>query len=359
MRAAVLYAYNQPLVIEEFDQPAVGRRHVRVEIVASGVCHSDWHVVKGEWPHVPMPSILGHEGAGIVRELGAEVRGLAVGDHVVLSWKRNCGLCEMCQRGYPNLCDDVPDEETWPRLAGGGRAINKLTGLGTFSTETIVPEDVVITIDKSMPLAQAALIGCGVMTGVGAVINTADVRPGTSVAVFGCGGVGLNVIQGARLAGADPIIAVDLRDNKLAMAERFGATHTVNAGKEDPVARIRAITGPGAHYAFEAIGLTGQPFRQAIECTRKRGVTVFVGHAPHDTPVDFDARLLFFEKTVIGSMYGTGRPHIDFPRLIRLYQSGKLNLDELVTRTYPLEDVNQAFEALAEGAVARSVLQMA
>jgi S-(hydroxymethyl)glutathione dehydrogenase/alcohol dehydrogenase len=293
MQAAVLYEPNTPLRIEEFELPEVGPQHVRVRIVASGVCHSDWHVAKGEWPHVPLPSILGHEGAGVVEAVGSAVGGIAEGDHVVLSWKRNCGLCEMCQKGFPNLCDEVPDPTTLPRLAGSGRAIDKLAGLGTFGTETVVTQDVVIPIDRSVPLAQAALIGCGVLTGVGAVINTARVEPGASVAVFGCGGVGLNCIQGALLAGAEPIIAVDLRDNKLEMARAFGATHTVNAGKEDPIERIQEITGgPGAHYAFEAIGLTGEPFRQAIECTRKRGVTVFVGHAPHNTPVDFDARML-------------------------------------------------------------------
>jgi S-(hydroxymethyl)glutathione dehydrogenase/alcohol dehydrogenase len=265
----------------------------------------------------------------------------------------------MCQKGYPNLCDEVPDERTFPRLPGSDRTMRKLLGLGTFSTATVVPQDVVIPIDKSVPLAQAALVGCGVLTGVGAVINTAKVEPGASVAVFGCGGVGLNCIQGAALAGAQPIIAVDLRANKLEMAKAFGASHTVNAAG-DPVARIQAITGgPGAHYAFEAIGLTALPFRQSIECTRKRGVTVFVGHAPHGTHFDFDARMLMFEKTVIGSMYGSARPHVDIPRLIGLYRAGRLKLDELVTRTYPLEEVNQAFAALAAGQVARSVLAIA
>jgi S-(hydroxymethyl)glutathione dehydrogenase / alcohol dehydrogenase len=197
------------------------------------------------------------------------------------------------------------------------------------------------------------------MTGVGAVLNTARVEAGASVAVFGCGGVGLNCIQGATIAGAEPIIAVDLRDNKLEMARLFGATHTVNAAEVEPVARIQEITGgKGAHYAFEAIGLSGEPFRQSIECTRKRGVTVFVGHAPHGTPVDFDARMLMPEKMVIGSMYGTCRPRIDVPRLLGLYRAGKLKLDELVTRTYPLEHVNEAFAALAGGQVARSVLTM-
>ena len=360
MRAAVLYQPNTALVIEEFDLPPTGPHHVRVGLVASGVCHSDWHIVKGEWPHIPIPTILGHEGAGVVEEVGAEVTGVAVGDHVVLSWKRNCGQCEMCQRGYPNLCDDVPDERTFPRFRGSDRTMRKLLGLGTFSTSTVVPQDVVIPIDQDVPLQQAALIGCGVMTGVGAVLNTARVEAGASVAVFGCGGVGLNCIQGAALAGAQPIIAVDLRANKLDMARLFGATHTVDASEVDPVERIRELTGgAGAHYAFEAIGLTGEPFRQSIECTRKRGVTVFVGHAPHSTPVDFDARMLMPEKMVIGSMYGTCRPRVDVPRLIGLYQAGKLKLDELVTRTYPLEQVNQAFAALAEGQVARSVLSMA
>jgi S-(hydroxymethyl)glutathione dehydrogenase/alcohol dehydrogenase len=360
MQGAVLYEPNTPLVVERFELPKPGPEHVRVKLVASGVCHSDWHVIKGDWPHIPIPSILGHEGAGIVEEVGAAVSGIAVGDHVVLSWKRNCGLCEMCQRGYPNLCDALPDERALPRFPGSERTMRKLLGLGTFSTETIVPQDVVIPIDKSVPLAQAALIGCGVLTGVGEVINTAQVSPGASVAIFGCGGVGLNCLQGAALAGAEPIIAIDLRANKLDMARVFGATHVIDAGREDPVERIREITGgPGAHYAFEAIGLTGEPFRQAIECTRKRGVTVFVGHAPHGTSVDFDARMLMPEKTVIGSMYGTARPHVDIPRLIRLYGAGKLKLDELVTRTYPLEQVNDAFAALAEGRVARSVLALA
>jgi S-(hydroxymethyl)glutathione dehydrogenase/alcohol dehydrogenase len=357
MRGAVLYEPNTALVIEEFDLPSIGSGHVLVRLVASGVCHSDWHIIKGEWPHIPIPAILGHEGAGIVEAIGPEVRGIEVGDHVVLSWKRNCGQCEMCQRGYPNLCDDVPDERTLPRLKGRDQTMKKLLGLGTFSTATVVPQDVVIPITKDVSLHRAALIGCGVMTGVGAVLNTAGVEAGKSVAVFGCGGVGLNCIQGAALAGAEPIIAVDLRDNKLEMAKLFGATHTVNAGDGDPVARIQEITGgPGVHYAFEAIGLVGEPFRQAIECTRKRGVTVFVGHAPHKTSVDFDARMLMPEKMVIGSMYGTCRPRVDVPRLIGLYQAGKLKLDELVTRTYPLAQVNEAFAALGEGQVARSVL---
>jgi S-(hydroxymethyl)glutathione dehydrogenase / alcohol dehydrogenase len=358
MRAAVLYEVRTPLRIEDFDLPDVGSTQVRVRLAASGVCHSDWHVVKGDWPHIPVPGILGHEGAGIVAEVGPEVTTVKPGDHVVLSWKRNCGVCEMCQRGYPNLCDATPDERGRPRFPGSDRTMDKMLGLGTFGTETIVPEDVVIPIDDDIPLGQAALVGCGVMTGVGAVINTAQVEPGMSVAVFGCGGVGLNCIQGAALVGADPIIAIDIRENKLQMAKTFGATHVVNAAQEDPVARIRAITGgPGVHYAFEAIGLTPEPFIQSIECTRKRGLTVYVGHAPFNTPVTIDARILMPEKMVMGSMYGTARPRIDFPRLLRLYKDGRLRLDELVSREYALDEVNEAFAALDRGEVARSILR--
>jgi len=360
MKAAVLYDIKTPLQLEHFDLPDILPDQVRVRLVASGVCHSDWHVLKGDWPHIPVPTILGHEGAGVVEEVGEKVGHVRKGDHVVLSWKRNCGLCEMCQSGYPNLCDETPDLRALPRFTGSDRTMNKMLGLGTFSTETIVPGDVVIAIDKEIPLQQAALVGCGVMTGVGAALNTANVRPGKSVAVFGCGGVGLNVIQGAAIASAEPIIAVDILDNKLELAKQFGATHTVNSAKEDAVARIQEITGgPGAHYAFEAIGLVGEPFRQAILCTRKRGITVFVGHAPFNTAVDFDARMLMPEKMVIGSMYGSCRPRVDFPRLLGLYKSGKLKLDELVTRVYPLEQVNDAFVALGKGEVARSVLTLA
>ena len=360
MKAAVLYDINTPLTIEQFDLPDIEPDQVRVQLIASGVCHSDWHVVKGEWLGIiPIPAILDHEGAGIVEEVGSAVHSVKKGDHVILSWKRNCGLCEMCQVGYPNLCEMQPDTRGLPQFPESDRTMDKMTGLGTFSTETIVPQDMAIPIDKDIPLQKAALVGCGVMTGVGAALNTANVRAGKSVAVFGCGGVGLNVIQGAAIAGAEPIIAVDLMDNKLELGKQFGATHTVNASQGDPVEAILEFTdGQGVHYAFEAIRLVSDPFKQSILCTRRRGVTVYVGHAPVNTQVDLDARDLFLEKTVIGSMYGTGRPRIDFPRLLNLYKAGKLKLDELVSRVYPLKEVNEAFDALGKGEVARSVLDL-
>jgi len=237
--------------------------------------------------------------------------------------------------------------------------MERMNAPGAFSTETIVPQDITIPIDPEIPFSQAALIGCGVMTGVGAALNTANVQPGKSVAVFGCGGVGLNVIQGAVIAGAEPIFAVDIQDNKLEMGKLFGATHTVNSAQINPVEAIQELTdGKGVHYAFEAIGMVPEPFEQAILCTLRRGVTVFVGLPPDNTKVDFDAKILIQGKTVIGSMYGTCRPRVDFSRLLRLYKAGKLKLDELVTRVYPLEAVNEAFDALGKGEVARSVLDL-
>jgi len=360
MKAAVLHEEKNPLVIEDVDlaEPAPGE--VLVKMAASGVCHSDWHIVKGEWDQFPPPIILGHEGAGVVEATGPGVTGVTRGDHVILSWKTSCGVCEMCQQGWPNLCDRSPTPESRPKLRRNGKSVSQLAGLGTFGSYTVVPEVAAVPIDKDVPFPQAALVGCGVATGVGAAINTARVQPGSSVAVFGCGGVGLNCIQGAFIAGATTIIAVDVLDNKLGLGKQFGATHTVNSAREDPVERIREITGgPGVHYAFEAIGLVEAPFVQSVRCTRKRGITVWVGHAPVHTSVTLDARDLILEKTIIGSMYGSARPQIEFPRLLDLYKAGRLRLDELVTRRFPLEDVNTAFDVLSNGEVARSVLEFA
>ena len=357
MKAAVLYEPNAELKIEELDLAEPGLGEVSVKMMASGVCHSDWHIVKGEWPQVALPAVLGHEGAGVVDSVGPNVSRLSRGDHVVLSWYPSCGLCEMCQKGRPNLCYQPPSKSTKPVLRETGNEINQMAGLGTFGSYTIVPEVAAIPIYKDIPFPQASLVGCGVTTGVGAAINTAGVQPGTTVAVFGCGGVGLNCIQGSAIAGATKIIAVDLLDNKLDLAREFGATHTVNSSTEDPVERIKEIAdGRGAHYAFEAIGLVEAPFVQSIRCTRSRGVTVWAGHAPLNTPVTMDARDLIAEKTVIGSMYGSARPNIDFPRLLALYKAGKLKLDELISRRFPQEEINTAFEVLGRGEVARSVL---
>ncbi|MBI3743615.1 MAG: Zn-dependent alcohol dehydrogenase [Chloroflexi bacterium] len=356
MKAAVLYEAKKPLKIEEFQLDEPGPGEVLVRLIASGVCHSDWHVVKGEWPMIKLPCILGHEGAGIVEQLGPNVNSVKKGDHVILSWKPACGTCEACESGWPNLCDRWLKPTSRPRNQAG-TPVDQMSFLGTFAEYTVVPEAAAVSIPKDVPFAQASLVGCGVMTGVGAALNTARVQPGATVAVFGCGGVGLNCIQGARIAGATTIIAVDLLDNKLDLGREFGATHTVNASRENPVDRIRALTdGKGAHYAFEAIGLVEAPFVQSVHCTRRKGVTVWVGHAPVNTRVTLDARDLLLEKSIVASFYGSARPHVDFPRLLTLYKAKKLMLDELVSERMPLSDVNKAFDLLGKGSVARSVL---
>ena len=360
MQAAIAYEPQGQVVVEEVELSNPGHAEVLVRLMASGVCHSDWHILKGEWGTSLFPVILGHEGAGIVEAVGEGVTTPQAGDHVILSWRTNCGMCEMCQKGWPVLCDRSPSVATKPILKGQERQLGLAGGLGTFAEYALVHQNATVVIDRDIPFPQASLVGCGVTTGVGAAINTAGVVPGATCAVFGCGGVGLNVIQGCRIAGASQIIAVDMLDNKLEMAKKFGATDTVNASQVDPVEAIKELTGgPGVHYAFEAIGLVEAPFLQSIQCTRKRGVTIWVGHAPLNTNVNIDARTIMQEKMVMGSMYGSARPQIEFPRLLRLYQEGKLMLDELITRTYPLSGANEAFAALGRGEVARSVLNLA
>ena len=357
MQAAILYKHNSPLVVENLDlnEPAEGE--VLVKIKAAGICHSDWHVIKGDWPWVALPTILGHEVSGIVEDVGKNVLTLKPGDHVILTWKPGCGECEMCIQGHPAVCDKIPVTNALPKIQGSGSIVNKLVGLGGFGTYTVIPEHAAVPVDQDVPFPQKAIVGCAVTTGVGSVINTAKVIPGSSVAIFGCGGVGLNCIQGANLAGATTIIAVDLLSDKLEMAKQFGATHVINASKENPVEIIREFTdGQGVHYAFEAIGVAELPMVQSVQCTRRRGITVWVGAPPSNMPVTLDARDLVLEKSIIGSYYGSSRPHLDFSRILRLYKNGKLQLDQLISKTYPLEKINDAFEALSKGEVARSVI---
>jgi S-(hydroxymethyl)glutathione dehydrogenase/alcohol dehydrogenase len=359
MQAAIAYEAQGNAIIEEVDLNKPGFNEVLVRLHASGVCHSDWHILKGDWGDRGFPLILGHEGAGVVEAVGDGVSTPKVGDHVILSWRTNCGMCEMCQKGWPVLCDRSPGVATKPMLRGKETQLGLAGGLGTFAEYALVHQNATVVIDPDIPFPQASLVGCGVTTGVGAAINTAQVTPGSTCAVFGCGGVGLNVIQGCRIAGASQIIAVDMLDNKLEMAKSFGATDTVNASQVDPVEAIKELTGgPGVHYAFEAIGLVEAPFLQSIQCTRKRGVTIWVGHAPLNTIVNIDARTIMQEKMVMGSLYGSARPQIEFPRLLNLYREGKLMLDQLITRTYPLSGANEAFTALKNGEVARSVLAL-
>ncbi len=353
MKAAVMKEVKQPLVIEEvtLDEPGPGQ--VLVKTAASGVCHSDLHFIEGLWP-VPLPAVLGHEAAGVVEQVGEGVTYVQPGDHVILLFIPFCGSCENCSTGRPNLCSQ--GRKTTAMLKIGDRVVPQFLSMSSFAEYTLVGERGVVKIRKDVPLEGAALVGCGVMTGVGAAINTAKVRPGTSCAVIGAGGVGLNVIQGCALAGAEKIIAIDVHPNKLEMAREFGATHFIDASKDDPVAKVRELTGPGAHYAFEVIGLPAA-ITQAFDMVRPGGEAVVVGMAPLGSVAEISAPAFLAEKVLKGCVYGSTRPRYDMPRILDLYAAGKLKLDELVSRTYPLEGINDAFAAMKAGEVARSVIK--
>ncbi len=359
-KAAVMYAFNEPLKIEDVKLKAPREDEVVVKMVASGVCHSDLSVVQMKLP-VPPPVVLGHEGAGIIEEVGKGVTNLKPGDHVILCWVENCGVCNYCLAGHDHLCD----ANVRSMMAGGeavfekdGLDISRMAGVGSFAEKTIVRATAAVKVADDVPLDRACLVGCGVMTGVGAAINTVQIRPGETVAVFGCGGVGLNVIQGAVLKGAGKIIAVDLMDSKLALAKQFGATHFVNpktAG--DPSAAIKDLTdGHGVDYAFEVIGVPAV-ITQAFMSLKRGGKAVVVGVPPFGTDISVPGMMVpLEEKSVIGSLYGSGSMKRDMPMLIDLYMQKRLKLDELVSRRIKLDDVNAAFEAMEKGEVARSVI---
>ncbi len=362
-RAAVLFEAGQKLEVREVEVQDPGPGEVRIEMVAGGVCHSDLHVMTGHLS-APLPAVLGHEGAGIVSDTGAGVTSVRSGDHVIPLWRLSCGECAYCTGGRPALCAAGTEIRWSGRLADGtsrfkldGAEIKHFAGVSSFSNYTVVPEKAVLKIPDDLPLKRAALLGCAVITGVGAVVNAARVRPGSSVAVFGTGGVGINVVQGAVLAGAEKIIAVDLMQSRLEHASRFGATHTVDASAGDPVAQVRELTGgAGVDYAFEVVGLPAT-MRQAYDSLAKRGVATVVGITPTTAEVTIPSLSLVYEERVLtGSLYGSAAPKTDIPRLIDLYRAGRLKLDELLTRSYPIEEINQAYEALESGETLRSVV---
>jgi NDMA-dependent alcohol dehydrogenase len=361
MKAAVLYKPNTPLQVVDVQQQGPQAGEARVRVKAAGVCHSDWHIMNGDWP-LPLPMVLGHEAAGIVEDVGSGVTNVKPGDHIIFSFRAHCGRCMYCSSGRSILCDGhqsvrwaMLDGTT--RLAREGQDIFQMARIGTFSERVVCPAEMLVPINTAMPWAQAALVGCCVPTGVGAVTRCAHVEAGASVLVIGCGGVGLNVVQGARIAGAATIIACDLVDRKLEFAREFGATHTINARQENVVDRVRALTGGrGADYAFDAIG-GEQTTLQIIDAVRNGGTAVIVGMAAMAVRAPVTPYTMALqEKTLKGTLYGSVRPNVDFPWLVELYLQGRLKLDQLVSRTYALEEINDGFARMLSGEVARGVV---
>lgn len=363
IKAALLFAPGQPLAIETItlDEPKAGE--VRVKVIASGVCHSDYHVMTGD-TRQPMPVILGHEGAGIVEAIGEGVTRVKVGDHVVLTWTPDCGECFYCLRGQPYLCTTFTDplwagtqlDGTCRTHRATGEDVYLYCGLGTFAEYTVVPQQACIPIRQDVPLSVAALVGCAVATGVGAALYTSPVRAGESVAIFGCGGIGLNIVQGAAMSGAYPIIAVDTNTTKMDLARAFGATHALMSD-DHTIQHIRDLTeGRGCDHVFEAVGLPSVQ-ENALAAVRPGGSLILVGLAPMGTGTNLPGAVLTRqEKTVKGSYYGSVQSRRDFPRLLEFYRAGQLKLDELISREYALEDINVAFEAMLKGEVARSII---
>jgi S-(hydroxymethyl)glutathione dehydrogenase / alcohol dehydrogenase len=331
-----------------------------VRVVGSGVCHSDLHFVDGYYPF-PAPAILGHEASGIVEEVGDQVQYVKPGDHVIACLSVFCGHCEYCLSGKPYLCtspERARKQSDPPKYTTkDGKPIAQFANLSGYAEKMLLYENAVVKIPDDMPLDRAALIGCGVTTGVGAALNTAKVEPGSVVAVFGAGGVGISAIQGARIAGARQIIAVDVSENKLAEAKRFGATHIVDASSGDAVQKIREMTGDGVDYSFEAIGLK-KTAEQAFECLRPGGTATIIGMIPVGQKVELDGPAFLREKKIQGSSMGSNRFRVDMPRYIEFYRQGRLNLDDMITRRLKLEDVNEAFRAMKAGEVSRQVLMI-
>ncbi len=361
MKAAVLYEYNEPLVIEEveLDPPKAGE--VQVKTGAAGVCRSDLHFMKGQARTI-LPAVLGHEASGTVEAIGEGVTSVKPGDRIILSFVPNCGRCQYCATGRPNLCDLHASTagtlfDGTMRLHKGDQRISHFGKVACFAEHMVVPEAGCIPVSDDVPMEVCCLIGCSVTTGVGAAVLNAQVTPGSTVAVVGCGGVGLNVIQGSCLMNASKVIAVDINEGALEFATKFGATDSVNAKHEDPVAKVKELTGgQGADFTFEVYG-SGETVETAYAMARKGGTCTVVGIAPLGDQANIEAvTLVRSEKALKGTYYGSARCHVDMPRIVDMYQSGKLNIDEIVTRRYSLDDINEAYEDLDNIGIGRGVI---
>jgi S-(hydroxymethyl)glutathione dehydrogenase/alcohol dehydrogenase len=363
VKAVVFRNPQTPLEVADVDLAAPKPGEVRVTIAAAGVCHSDLHVKRGEWD-APAPLVMGHEGSGVVVELGAGVTSLAVGDHVVLSWVPPCGECRYCRSGHEARCQKVATLvapkgvlfDGTSRLSKNGESLHHYLGVSSFAEEVVVPASGAVKVRDDAPLDVIAVVGCAVATGVGAVLNTAAVEPGSTVAVIGCGGVGLNVVQGATLAGAERIIAIDVLPDKTQLAMQFGATDRIDASQVDPVEQLFALLPDGVDYAFDAIGRTSTT-EQSIRMLGLGGAAVVVGLPPTGAKASFEPLVLAeADQRILGSNYGSVRPSIDIPALVDRYMDGQLKLDPLISARQPLAEVASAFDDLETGEALRTLL---
>ncbi len=359
-KAAVLNQIPGELEIEDIAVAKPAANEVLIQVVASGLCHSDLHFMDGLW-QTRLPAVMGHEAAGIVQAVGEDVTYCKPGDHVITCLSVFCGQCRWCLSGHLSLCDN-PTATARPRGAaarlanGKGETLNQFARLGAFAEEMLVHVNAVVKIRDEMPLDRASLIGCGVTTGLGAVFRTARVEPGAEVAVIGAGGIGLSAIQGARIAGASKVIAIDVTDAKLDVARQLGATHVVNAANGDPVEAVKELTGGGVDYSFEAIGLK-QTAEQAWNMLRPRGTATIVGMVPFGTKIEIPGHEVFMQEKVLrGSMMGSNQFRLDMPRFIDLYLDGKLMLDEMVSHRIKLEEINHGYDLMRRREATRTVI---
>jgi S-(hydroxymethyl)glutathione dehydrogenase/alcohol dehydrogenase len=358
MKAAVLHAPNQPLTIEEVALTRPGSREVLLRTAFAGLCHSDLHFIEGLYPH-PTPCVLGHESAGVVEAVGDGVTYVKPGDHVITCLSVFCGTCPQCVTGHPNLCENT-DVKMPPGVSRrlswkGGELMNQFLNLSSFGEEMLVHENSMVKIDPDIPLDRAALVGCGVMTGVGAVFNAAKVEPGATVAVIGCGGVGLSAVNGAALAGAERIIAIDTMASKLEIAKELGATDTLNASNADPVQQVRELTGGGVHYSFEALG-TKSTAEQAFGMLRPGGTATIIGMVPFGVKIELHGYDFLRDRKLQGTSMGGNRFRVDMPRLLSLWRQGRLKLDHLISGKIKLAEINEGFAALKSAAPVRQLI---
>ena len=365
-RAAVAHEAGQPLTIETIELEGPHAGEVLIEVKATGICHTDAYTLSGADPEGLFPSVLGHEGAGVVVDVGPEVKSLRVGDHVIPLYVPECRNCEYCTSGKTNLCQAIRETQgkglmpdATSRFSVGGEPLFHYMGTSTFSQYTVVPEIAVAKIRSDAPFDKVCYIGCGVTTGIGAVINTAKVEPGANVVVFGLGGIGLNVVQGCRLAGADKIVGVDVNPARRALGEKFGMTHFVNPTEVDGdlVPYLVDLTGGGADYSFECIGNV-DVMRQALECCHKGwGESVIIGVAGAGEEIATRPFQLVTGRVWKGTAFGGARGRTDVPKIVDWYMEGKINIDDLITHKMPLEKINHAFELMHEGESIRSVVE--